>query len=970
MLEAMHDMNAEDAWQSLNITALEECSEPLGEPSSHWQQIALALSHRRDALDCMAAVEALATCDSDTRLAGRTLGGWSLLGKAYIDSSLLSLGLEPKYGFPGDRTYPQFFSSQVANCVSLYRTGAPGYEEFSSALLASNDPLLWYEGAPLLARLAIMQGDGSVLRELHSIATENFREAPWYSFLEEQVALYEQTDIGRCVEVRTFFAEEAKAEADAVLRMLGGELGSELTSLAGIQARIDSKHERSAILTLDKAQLCEFLAAGATVVVHEERPVHPGFSKLCAFDESSEIVLVDSMLTPGRELRRWQEQESRMHLYGASALVVLGEKAIALVHDEGLATLGVTETTQHDPELGRARQEQLARLAVESCKDIPRAWQLHGLALFAQLAAEELEGKNADGPMEQWYGHARTRFAEAEWAHQIYAQALEEWGLFEEAAIAWNDAYRLDSFDARNLLGIARTRAREGLVNAAIPYARRALCADPGALDAWRLRAELAASVEDTAAASQAASIVLLAKPDDPTGHRIIGSQAERDDSLQQALEHFDSAAEGGNTSHLARASMLAARLGDFEGAQARALAVLERDPENYANHLRASECFVRTGSVDDAVGVLEYALSRFGPHEALVIGYSERIIDLLSEEDCTARVRAFLESWGEYEQPLTNLGQSLSTAGRLALAIECFERAHRAGPDSLNPIWQQVQSYVRNDSRDAANELLKDMLEKTPLPHAHALWTELNGAATPDACWESLGKADAESDPVLVWASARFLADERGDEEAVAGLTERLLGVPIRAIGSALGYLVQTKALSLAGHLIPMLEQHSNAKDGLENTLHSRSLYAYHTGDLQMAATLLDEMHSEFPSSTVTWQELTMVLEAGNADVLRRLSDKALRALRRGSPESFGDGMTEQANLAAAEMLAGEFGPMEDLLEAHPLCIPALECAAKAAYANHRERADAWMEKLAALAPGRFLQLDRWTTAAKGANS
>ena len=971
MLARMHDTNAEDAWRALDIDALEACHEAAEETVAQWQSVALALCRRLDALDCMAALDALASCPPTTSLAGRSVEDWIALGQAFVDANLLSLGVDARYGKNVEVTFPLFHSSAVVSCIGSLTSGGADYEKFSSELLASDDPLSWFEGAPLLARLAVLYGDAETLGKVHEKAKACYEAAPWFRYLDEQASLCEQAaGMETAAAKDMFFATRENAEANAVLRMLGSsDEDALITSLAGIQERLDSGRERSAILRLDREQLKDVLAAGATVIVHEERPVHPGFARLCAFDDETGIVLADSMLSPGRELRPWREQEARMALYGGSALVIANDQTFALSHDSGLATLGVTETTQHDPESGRARQEQLARQAVESCADVPRAWQLHGQALFAQLAAEELEGGNADGPMEQWYGNARTRFAQAEWAHQVYAQALEYWGQFEEAAIAWNDAYSLDSHDARNLLGIARTRAREGLVNAATPYARRALCADPTALDAWRLRAELASSSQDGQVASQAASIVLQAQPNDPTAHRIIAAQAERDGALEQALEHLDSAAEGGDGSQLARASILAARLGDFEGAKARALAVLDEDPETYANHLRASACFVRIGAAEDAIGILEYAISRFGPHEALVVGYASRIVDLLPQEECAQRVHAFVESWAEYEQPLTTLGTSLSGAGLLELAVVCFEGAHRAGPDLLNPTWQQVQSYLRHNRRDEATELLKGMLEKTSLPHAHAIWTELQGASAPDACWESLGKADAESDPVLVWASARYLAEQRGDEEAVIGLSERLLGVPMSSLGSALGFLVQSKAMQLAADLMLLVEKHRDAKDGRESILHAQALYAHESGALDKAAELLGAMHEEFPTSTVTWQELDIVREAGNADLLRTLSEKALQRLLRGSPESFGDGYTERAHLAAAETLVGDCEPMERLLAEHPLSVPLLECAALVSFATNREFSDQCLGKLLGVAPGRAQTVERKRSGGKGAN-
>ena len=62
----------------------------------------------------------------------------------------------------------------------------------------------------------------------------------------------------------------------------------------------------------------------------------------------------------------------------------------------------------------------------------------------------------------------------------------------------------------------------------------------------------------------------------------------------------------------------------------------------------------------------------------------------------------------------------------------------------------------------------------------------------------------------------------------------------------------VAAKALELGGHILPLLEQHSEAENSRESTLHLQALLSFALGEKAEAAALLGTLHQEFSSSIV----------------------------------------------------------------------------------------------------------------------
>ncbi len=984
-------------WLHLDLRSLERCqrTEPLS-PSNSWRTVALAACGRMSVLRCRQALNSLAECEDEEVFAGRSATEWKLLGQRVLAEGLSRAGateLAPSSSASAVRLTQDVLAEVMVAQQPLVALRA--------LLFDSADPLLWNGAAPVLARLAVGAEDKDCLTELYAKVNAEFSAAPWFPFVERQQALacwkLGLPVDGRLAELldellpsresAQWFGHAGAAdvqtpasfpegEGDAALLALGGERKAQvIRSLAGLRIALDPDEERSALCRLTPEVLKQALSQRIRVVVHEERPEYPGFSLLRALAMPQRVVLVDLLEHAGSELRTWDEQSERMALYGASALLLAEGDSdevadwLAEQHDEGLELLGISEPDVQDPQAGRARLEQLTRQAAEACPDIPRAWQLHGGALIQQLVAGELEQGNEDGPVERWYAGARIRFERAEWAHQVYAQALEEWDQHEEAAIAWCDAWALDPQDPRNLIGMARGRLREGLTEAAIGPTDDALAARPEATDAWRLRAELALRTGDDDTAQFASEVALQVSPEHPETRRIAASCAERSGDLGQALEHLDQAVDAGDERCLTRAALVAARLGDFDGAQERTLAAMREFPSNPASYIRASTCYRRLGEVDDAVGVLEYGLSRSGPRADIIEAYANAVAELLDTEDCAAKVEEFVGDWEEHERVVLTFGSALAHAGRLDQAIVAFDHMLEQDPDSLNAKWRKVQSCMQYDGQAEAKRLLPDLLQ-SPLAYPYALWAELVVDEDPDGAWEALANADAESEPAFVWVTAHFLAEARGDSATVDGLKQRLLSIPARALNQVAQYAVDMGAPWLGEHCVTLLKQHEDTAATKETILSVSAKLLERKGEVALAAEQLQLLHQEVPGSVVTPEELRCCLNGGHAEAVAALAEKRLQFILNEGPEGAGDGYLERAYAAAAGGLRGDFGPLTSLLEQASPHPEVVACALRATANRNPELAQRCRETLSKAAPGLLHCLEREIANLSAANS
>lgn len=980
-------------WQKLEIAQFAEEIKLIGEEDNidaAWAKIALASVRQASAEDVFCALEKLKTRDPSEKRANLTIKDWINLGDKILSNALLRANATKlAKSFLTSPHEAFFFSSLMNDALTQIRSEKDALPFVKKALDEyPNDPLAWYECSMLLCRLSVAARDDNSLNELISFIENTYPEIDFLRFIKRQYGfeLFAQKKTAQAFEVLNDFRQDplikrwinediipelignikahrpAKEIAENIeeeyrlLKQLKNNGSSSIKTLANIRHAIDPSETSTALLRLNEENLVELLNKGARLFVQEERPIKIGFAEILAFCPNTKLLYVDLFRRPGSEWRTWNEQEFNMALYGNMALVVFDKKdklPVDKYHNENLDLLNQAEEMQDNPQQSRARKEKLASQAVSACPDIPRAWQLHGQALLEQLKAHELDENTTDGALERWYAKARHKFEHAEWAHQIYAQMLEHWHLYEEAAIAWSDASTLDPYDVRNLIGIARTRIRENLIDAALPFANDALIKKPETIDAWLLRAELASHLNEKSR-DFLIDVLLEIAADNPEVDSLASRRAEKDQDLEKALIYIDQAIAKGKISELGWSALIASRLGYLDGALMRAHRALEEDPNDPFNHIRVALLFFSLGQSQNCLDALEFALSRCGPHPSLVAVYAKRLSDLLEKDILETKVKSFIHNWAEHIDALIQFGIYLSESTHIDLALESFSAAKHIDPNSLNTIWQEAQNLMRHQRHQDAKTILDQVFSETPLPHAHCLILELGTEDEYETIWKNLSFADANQDPALVWICAHYLANKQNDETSIKELDSRINQLPLSLLIEGGFFLTRTRAITLAEYMIERIKSHPKYNEGNAEILSLEALFAGKNKKYKDASEKLFKAHQEENTIRIKPFDLNILLKAKNSEALSFIANAALKIIKTGAPEDFGDGLLENAYIEAVEALTGNSDGLEQLIHRypnHPLILKIGFETALLSGAN--KKAKEYQSQLTAIAPG-----------------
>jgi tetratricopeptide (TPR) repeat protein len=859
-------------------------------------------------------------------------------------------------------------------------------------------PLVWYEGAPLLAGLALAQGRTAEILELCEGFLQRYAKselaAGWH-IVSINTALYggdsepvrrlaqdeaapaparefatrlvQRLDLAmepqRWVRAHSPLAVAAavypELEGREVLRRLlaDRQLSSAPQSLAGIRAVLRDRDCAAVRCRLSEPRLAELLEADAQVIVAEERPVGTGFVRIAGFERASGLLLVERFDHVGAGLRYWDDQQRRSALHGIGALVVMprGNGALEALHEQSLDALDACEGDVRHAQAGRGRAAHLTAEAVERCKDVPRAWQLRGEALLELLRAGELEGSNADGPLEAWYAEARTRFETAEWAHQTYATCLDHWGLSHEAAIAWADARRLDDNDYRNALGLSQNRLLQGYARSAFTLADEAVARAPEKPAPWTQLALSALEVGSERHAQVAADAVLEVAPENAVALRVLGVSLERSGKLEEALAYHERGAadENDDGSAARRACLARMRLGDFERAREHALASMQRDPGEAQGYQLASLTFRARGNADDAISVLEFGISRVGPHSDLVEAYAAAVAELTDGAELDARVERALELWAENPDVLASFGDTFMEFAARERAERCFAAAIAAGADSLSPSWRRARAYLKARLLAEAEPLLAALVEQNPNAYFIAALDGVRRKLGSAPSLDLLRRASPDASPALVWGVTHGVAAACSNGTLASALEQRLFGLAPDALIDAAGFLVEHGLFEDATGLAELAEKHPRAEQTRAGRLRLRHSLERAAGEHAAAVARALELHEQNPEYPVINSEIAAALRTRSAEPLRRLSQKRLDYVLANASLEWGDASEERALLACAAYWQGDAGPLDALLSTYTGHPTVLRVVAEALSGSDDPRAAETLENLAQVAPG-----------------
>lgn len=723
-------------------------------------------------------------------------------------------------------------------------------------------------------------------------------------------------------------------EGRAVLRRVLGDahIQNAPRSLAGLRAALRDRGVPSARLRLTRERLPALLGADAQVILAEERSIGTGFARVVGYETATGLLLVERFSQVGAALRRWQDQSRRSQLHGMGALVIGFPEDLHDLHDATLDVLDACEPERRHAHAGRARAAHQTAEAVRACSDVPRAHQLRGEALIEQLRAGELETSRADGAIERWYADARTRFEHAEWAHQLYATALELWTLSHEAAIAWADANTLDDADYRNALGLSRVQLRKGARESALRSAERALACAPEERDTWLQLAEAALTARKTEHAQAASAAVLELEPQNAHGLRILGLCHEWQGELARAVElHERASTHTGDPDAPLRAAIVRLRMHQFEQALDHAHEALERSPETLNAYLVAALAQQGLGDLPGSLALLERSISRLGARSELVQPYA-RGVARLEPAQREQRLARALQVWSEEPELLCSLAEALFEAGAHASGLRCFDAAAESNPNSRNPPWRRACECMQAGRLEDAHVTLSELANADP---SNAYFAVLLDAVERKrglpASFARLRRARPDAHPALLWGLMYRRASELGDEATRLAMEQRLFGLsPDDAIDAA-WFCMQHRLLDEAEALIALAERHPRGQ--AESLARKRARHGLHMArdEVAAASALAMALHESEPELAVIDGELKSALCAREPHALERLARKRFEYVQRGAALAWGDGMHERGLIALAARLRGQSAAFDALQQAHG-DHPALRALAKEA--------------------------------------
>jgi tetratricopeptide (TPR) repeat protein len=541
---------------------------------------------------------------------------------------------------------------------------------------------------------------------------------------------------------------------------------------------------------LDEKRIQQIFDEGGVLMLEEHGSAGTRLLWVRGFEPVGGMLLVVEPSWAGPLIRPISSQRSRSALTGCGALVVWGvgsqgqqikERTVAAGVDSS-AVLEIIDRCQLDSEGRRpplARVAHLAREGRRLAPDLAQLYRYQGLALLEQV---EASGGAFVADFERWLADVRTRFADAGWANQLHARALQAQGRHEEACIAWSGAQRGDDLDPRNLAGHARALAQMGRPRKARMLFRRAVTLAPRAVEAW---VELARVNMGLGHLDEAERVLELAREIDAEHADAAALAAElserRNLPAQIVQKRFEQALGARQEPRLARRLMRCyAHQGAWNAAWQRATASTKLFAEQKGAWLDA---IWMAWSRADAARTIELGLSgmqRIGPDGALGARLMRVLIELLpaqAVEQAARRVVDLLISDPEQIKPVALV---LADAGFAELALSITERAQRAFGEDVNAFWHAAQVLIRLGEDAPAGALERSLMQTCQVAPHFAYGRAMLAIAqlkvgNPGQAMRILEGAPVQQAPGLMWTLIGQLMEMAGQKERAQQARQQL---------------------------------------------------------------------------------------------------------------------------------------------------------------------------------------------------
>jgi tetratricopeptide (TPR) repeat protein len=747
-----------------------------------------------------------------------------------------------------------------------------------------------------------------------------------------------------------------EARAGTLVGFLARALGvtiaeRDMSTASHLRAALGDAGVATVRVVLDQPLLVRLLGEpNVMVLLEEEQSRHAAFLLVRGLEPTGGLILVSDPVPGGAILRPLPEQWRRSALAGRGALIInRGAPLEGITDDPRLALIDRCHFDPADPDVPLAHVAQLARAAIAAAPEIAMAHRRLGEALVGQLRLGNLDAD--ERLIERWVAETRERFPDAEWAHQIYAEALEQWERWPEALIAWCDATAMDAEDDRNLMGQVRAARRSGGFAGGRHQLRRALAVRPQDAQAWAWLAEEELAAERVSDAELAADLAAALAPGAVPVVLLQASVAERRGATDDAtllLESVAEAPEAGQGIRLWRRYLCAGRWDDLRAQSERIVKLYPGSTGAWSVYMDA---LVALGDRERALAALFESLQRVS--EPPIDNVVEILLAFAPPGEIAGLLSRFEEALGGNPDPMTRIARGLGFAGRAAEGTDLLERLARRHPDDPNVHYSLGQLRMRAGEADAARTAFGRAIEL----HEQFAWVRyLHGwlllDTDPAASIEVASPVIAAA-PVLFWDLIARALDRAGRVDDAAELRRRLPDVAHEIVEHA--EFLRSKGLHQP--LTELLELAAAERRSPE-VRYQLALTQAAAGRHAEATDELLAAYLEAGGVGVGAALLARAAHSGRGAIILEHGPAIARECRRDSTR-YADPWIPDAVVAAAAAAAAAPAPREELLARAGSHAQALRALARASRALGAPCADDDLTRLAAVAPGSASLID-----------
>jgi len=369
------------------------------------------------------------------------------------------------------------------------------------------------------------------------------------------------------------------------------------------------------------------------------------------------------------------------------------------------------------------------------------------------------------------------RWPDDEWPQQLLGQALMFDNRFDEARAAFERARQRDPDDPQNWAMIAECHLRAGQTDLAYDALVESLARGHSQVRAHENLASLACERDERELAWVCNDVALELAPDNAFNHGVRGRLLEREGELEASAASYDRALSLDPRLDWAasRRALVAARLGDLDGAVDRFRQRIAAEPGNRRLRVELADMLLGAGAVAAAIGECDALLDEASSPAARAIR-GAALIELGQLDEGVADLEAAIEASPGYSWAYGRLGQALVARGEHRAGIAALAAAVATGNDPRDQYRLGTVMVERGHPGDGLRHLraaaLAGGLSETELAALGELM--LSNGEDPEPMLASVARQQTDELGALR-AHARLLVDRLWMPRRAAPVIERI---------------------------------------------------------------------------------------------------------------------------------------------------------------------------------------------------